>query len=70
MTDNTELPGLVPLAITQLALGGISRQTLWRLRRAGELDVVTIGSRRYVPLQSIQALIESSTSRSSVRAAP
>ncbi len=63
--STAEIPQLVSLEAARQALGGISRQTLWRLVRAGQLESVTIGRRRFVPAESIQALIESSTSRAS-----
>ncbi|MBI3455491.1 MAG: helix-turn-helix domain-containing protein, partial [Candidatus Rokubacteria bacterium] len=44
-------------------LGGVSRTTLWRCIRAGDLEVVRIGRRVLVPEQALRAFIKASTQR-------
>ena len=44
-------------------LGGISRNTIYRLLRTGELASVVIGCRRCIPAAAIEALIQASTIR-------
>ena len=44
-------------------LGGISRNTIYRLLRSGELPSVVIGCRRFIAAHSIEEIIGSATSR-------
>lgn len=37
--------------------GGLSRSSVYRLRRAGEIESLTIGRRRYYPVESVDAYI-------------
>lgn len=41
-----------------LALGGISRNTIYDLMREGRLATVLIGRRRFVPARAIEAFID------------
>lgn len=41
-----------------VALGGISRTTLWELINRGELTRVKIGSRAFITTESIAAYVE------------
>lgn len=50
---------LVPIADAQIALGGISRTTLYRLVSDGALTRVNIGRRAFVTAESIDAYVES-----------
>jgi len=42
-------------------LGGIARQTIYNLIQAGELDSITIGTRRLIPATAIAKFIERNT---------
>jgi excisionase family DNA binding protein len=44
-------------------LGGISRNTIYRLLRTGELASVVIGCRRCIPAAAIEEFIQASTTR-------
>jgi excisionase family DNA binding protein len=44
-------------------LGGISRNTIYRLLRSGELASVLIGCRRFIAAHSIEEFISSATTR-------
>lgn len=44
-------------------LGGISRNTIYRLLRSGELPSVVIGCRRFIAAHSIEEIIDSATTR-------
>jgi hypothetical protein len=46
---------------TRARLGGISRNSLYALLRAGDLPSVVIGCRRFVSAEAIAALISHST---------
>ena len=46
---------------TRARLGGISRNSLYAMLRAGSLPSVVIGCRRFVSAEAITALIRSST---------
>jgi hypothetical protein len=46
---------------TRARLGGISRNSLYAMFRAGDLPSVVIGCRRFVSAEAIAALISSST---------
>jgi hypothetical protein len=46
---------------TRARLGGISRNSLYAMLRAGSLPSVVIGCRRFVSAEAIAALISSST---------
>jgi hypothetical protein len=46
---------------TRARLGGISRNSLYAMLRAGELPSVVIGCRRFVSAEAIAALIRIST---------
>lgn len=46
------------LSVTQVAAYlGVSRQTVYRLMRSGQLGYVMVGSRRRVPRQGLDALL-------------
>jgi excisionase family DNA binding protein len=44
-------------------LGGISRNTIYRLLRTGELASVVIGCRRFISRAAIQEFIQAATTR-------
>jgi len=46
---------------TRARLGGISRNSLYAMLRAGDLPSVVIGCRRFVSAEAIAALIRNST---------
>jgi hypothetical protein len=46
---------------TRARLGGISRNSLYAMLRAGSLPSVVIGCRRFVSAEAIAALIKNST---------
>jgi hypothetical protein len=46
---------------TRARLGGISRNSLYAMLRAGDLPSVVIGCRRFVAAEAIAALISNST---------
>lgn len=48
---------LVPVDEAMQRLGGISRWTLYRLIRSGELATVTIGRRRFVTADAIREFV-------------
>jgi excisionase family DNA binding protein len=48
---------LVPVDEAMQRLGGISRWTLYRLIRSGELATVTIGRRRFVTDRAIREFV-------------
>jgi excisionase family DNA binding protein len=48
---------LVGVQAAQEMLGGIGRTTLYRLRRDGELDSVSIGRRSLITVDSIDAYV-------------
>jgi hypothetical protein len=50
---------------TRARLGGISRNSLYAMLRAGDLPSVVIGCRRFVSAEAIAALINSSTTSTS-----
>lgn len=52
---------LIPVPEAMERLGGISRWTLYRLIRTGELVTVTIGRRRFVPSDAIRDFISNLT---------
>jgi excisionase family DNA binding protein len=53
------------------ALGGIGRSTFWALISAGELPIVKIGRRTFIPRSGIDAYIERNTQvRAPVRQPP
>lgn len=45
-------------------LGHMSRQTLWRLEKRGEIGVVRIGTRVYIESGEIERFIRERTNRS------
>jgi hypothetical protein len=50
---------------TRARLGGISRNSLYAMLRAGSLSSVVIGCRRFVSAEAITALIRNSTTSTS-----
>lgn len=51
---------VTPLLVSQTEaarLLGVERTTVWRMLKRGELDSVTIGSRRLVTMASLEALV-------------
>jgi hypothetical protein len=50
---------------TRARLGGISRNSLYAMLRAGSLPSVVIGCRRFVSAEAIAALIRNSTTSTS-----
>ncbi len=54
---------LHPARDAREALGGISRQTMWRLVSRGEIEVVRIGSRIYVEDSEIERFIDERRAR-------
>ena len=42
---------------------GVSRSSLYRLRAQGRLDTVKVGSRRLVPVEAIDALLEKAAAK-------
>jgi hypothetical protein len=50
---------------TRARLGGISRNSLYAMLRAGDLPSVVIGCRRFVSAEAIAALISNSTTSTS-----
>ena len=38
-------------------LGGISRTTMWRMEKAGQIHIVTIRGRRIIPKSEIERLM-------------
>ena len=38
-------------------LGGISRETLWRLRKAGRIESFTVGSARLYPVDALRRFV-------------
>ncbi len=39
-------------------LGGISRETLWRLRKAGRIESFTVGSARLYPVDALRRFVD------------
>jgi excisionase family DNA binding protein len=58
-SDSTAAPSRrgYPIAEAGELLGGVSRGTVYKLIRAGELKTFTIGRRRFVSDEAIAALI-------------
>jgi excisionase family DNA binding protein len=52
---------LYPIEEARELLGGISRNTIYRIMRTGELKSVQIGRRRLIPASAITAFINSAT---------
>lgn len=48
---------LYSMAETQKLLGGISRTTVWRLRKAGKIRLVTVGGRKFCPDDEIDRVV-------------
>lgn len=46
-------------------LGGISRETLWRLRKAGLIQSVTIGRARLYPLDALRRFVRDECAKGS-----
>lgn len=55
---------LVDIASAQELLGGISRTTLFRLLKEGDLGVVKLGRRTMIPAADIADFIQRATTRS------
>lgn len=55
---------LYPIDEARERLGGIARETIYRLIRSGELRTIQIGSRRMVPADAITDLIAQRSKRS------
>jgi len=53
-------PLLTSIEDTRTLIGGTSRQTIYDLINAGDIESVRIGGRRFVVVESINALIERS----------
>ena len=54
---------LYPINEARQLLGGISRNTIYRMLGRGELASVVLGSRRFVAASEIEKLIATSTRR-------
>jgi excisionase family DNA binding protein len=54
-------PALYSIQEARKLLGGISRNTIYRLLRTGELASVVIGCRRFISAAAIAELVASST---------
>jgi hypothetical protein len=39
-------------------LGNVSRETLWKLRRAGQVESISIGTARLYPVDSLRHYVE------------
>jgi hypothetical protein len=50
-------PIVISIEDARIALGGMSRQTVYNLINAGKLQTTTIGARRLVLYSSIRALV-------------
>jgi excisionase family DNA binding protein len=62
--ESTSAPDMSPLMSVSAArahLGGVSRETLYRLVREGELSIVKVRRRTFIPRADIEALIDRST---------
>ena len=50
-----------PLAVRETEarriLGGISRETLWRLRKSGRIESYTIGAARFFPMDALHRFV-------------
>ncbi len=50
-----------PLAVREpearRILGGISRETLWRLRKSGRIESYTIGAARFFPMDALHRFV-------------
>ena len=53
-------PLLASIEGTRILVGGTSRQTIYDLINAGDIESVKLGGRRFVVVASISALIERS----------
>ena len=40
-------------------LGDVSRETIWRLRKSGQIDSFTIGVARFYPVDALRRFVES-----------
>lgn len=56
---------LLPYSEAMVALGGISRTTLWELVNRGEVVRVNIGSRGFITAKSIAAYVDRLTAAAS-----
>ena len=61
-----------PLAVREpearRILGGISRETLWRLRKSGRIESYTIGAARFFPMDALHRFV--AEQRASTRSGP
>jgi hypothetical protein len=62
---------LEPLAVREPVarklLGGISRETLWKLRRAGKVRTYTVGASRFYPVEGLRRFIQEQCGADDVR---
>ena len=51
-----------PLAVREpearRLLGDVSRETLWRLRRSGQVESFTIGTARFYPVEALRRFVD------------
>lgn len=51
-----------PLAVREpearRLLGGISRETLWRLRKVGRIESYTFGTARFYPVEALRRFVD------------
>ncbi|GAB3019579.1 helix-turn-helix domain-containing protein [Mycobacterium bourgelatii] len=52
---------LLSIQEAQAALGGISRSKIWSLANSGEITRISIGTRRFITLNSIEQFIARQT---------
>lgn len=50
-----------PLAVREgparTLVGGISRETLWKLRKSGQIESFTIGTARFYPVEGLRRFV-------------
>lgn len=64
MATHPNFDPLIPSAqARRTQLGGMSRQTLWRLHRDGEVTIVRIGRRVYLQASEIDRFLDERRSR-------
>ena len=56
-TEERQRPGALSVPDSQTYLGGVSKQTIYRLAAADQLRIVKIGRRSVIPVADLDAIL-------------